>query len=370
MRIAHVPVRLVLGVALVAGCSTSVVTPEKGSSCQDDPSREGCVADGDLGEDVHGTPDVPGMDGDQEIGPSDGGDGGEAHDVEVLGGDGNEDAVDDTGFLPDGSAGDAPDAEDACTPDCVDKKCGDDGCGGVCGLCPTLWSCIDGVCVDTGCEPVCEGKDCGFDGCGGVCGFCDPGHACEDETCIFQCTCEGKECGGDGCGASCGTCTEGDTCIDWTCEYAPGDLTCTQILGCIEACGDDPGCQGECVASGSTLGQQEYQIYSTCVDQWTCTNSLCLAKYCSTSTAVCEYATNGELTCPGILDCQLPCADGDAACLGACAGEGLVASQAAYIALLYCVKHYCPEGSSEDCFTTVIGDPGYCGYFAQQCLNG
>jgi len=36
-----------------------------------------------------------------------------------------------------------------CTPDCDEKECGDDGCGGTCGTCGLDYGCIDYVCVQT-----------------------------------------------------------------------------------------------------------------------------------------------------------------------------------------------------------------------------
>ena len=34
----------------------------------------------------------------------------------------------------------------SCEPDCQDKICGEDGCGGFCGLCPNAYQCEDGWC--------------------------------------------------------------------------------------------------------------------------------------------------------------------------------------------------------------------------------
>ena len=39
-----------------------------------------------------------------------------------------------------------------CIPDCTDKECGDDGCGGVCGQCPPDALCVAGACSS---DPVC-----------------------------------------------------------------------------------------------------------------------------------------------------------------------------------------------------------------------
>jgi hypothetical protein len=34
-----------------------------------------------------------------------------------------------------------------CTPDCNNKECGSDGCGGSCGVCSPGYTCIDGICI-------------------------------------------------------------------------------------------------------------------------------------------------------------------------------------------------------------------------------
>jgi len=66
-----------------------------------------------------------------------------------------------------------------CEPECEDKNCGDDGCGGVCGECTGPQDeCQDGLCT---CLPHCEGKECGEDGCGGVCGECAEGNSCNED---------------------------------------------------------------------------------------------------------------------------------------------------------------------------------------------
>jgi|GEM_PF-6461858 len=71
---------------------------------------------------------------------------------------------------------------DACVPECTDRECGDDGCGGSCGECGGEETCEDGLCV--GCVPDCTGRECGGDGCGGSCGDCDAGETCQDGLCV------------------------------------------------------------------------------------------------------------------------------------------------------------------------------------------
>ncbi|MDP6945933.1 MAG: hypothetical protein QF464_17415, partial [Myxococcota bacterium] len=66
----------------------------------------------------------------------------------------------------------------SCTPDCTDKLCGPDGCGGNCGTCPVGVRCqTDDTC---GCTPDCDGKNCGSDGCDGSCGDCAFGTICSE----------------------------------------------------------------------------------------------------------------------------------------------------------------------------------------------
>lgn len=74
-----------------------------------------------------------------------------------------------------------------CAPNCVNKNCGSDGCGGYCsgktlmGFCPSGQLCKKAVLGDKAgvcCRPDCTNRDCGDDGCGGSCGVCGA-----DETC-------------------------------------------------------------------------------------------------------------------------------------------------------------------------------------------
>jgi hypothetical protein len=106
--------------------------------------------------------------------------------------------------------------ECACNPQCTGKDCGEDGCGGSCGVCSGQGNlCVDGKCQ---CTPQCTGKQCGEDGCGGVCGSCGCGEVCEASQCVLH-ACDGQECGldPDGCGVACGSCQEGFTCDKGKC---------------------------------------------------------------------------------------------------------------------------------------------------------
>ena len=162
----------------------------------------------------------------------------------------------------------------SCVPDCTNKECGDNGCGGSCGYCDnppqnkcqdsntlleyySLGTCVNDKCnydykqincqygctggVCKNCIPDCNGKNCGPDGCGGSCGNCNDLQTClsngiceckfvlcngiccnELEVCNKgQCCepdCAGKECGPDKCGGVCGECIGNDKCIEGICQ--------------------------------------------------------------------------------------------------------------------------------------------------------
>ncbi len=100
-------------------------------------------------------------------------------------------------------------ANATCIPACDGRECGPDGCGGECGegclgeascdegegVCfcedtePCGGDCPDGTICDevldecVPCTPDCGDRDCGSDGCGGECGpGCAEGQRCEEET--------------------------------------------------------------------------------------------------------------------------------------------------------------------------------------------
>jgi hypothetical protein len=71
---------------------------------------------------------------------------------------------------------------DACIPQCEDKSCGPDMCGGICGTCPNSKPvCSLGKCQK--CSPACSEAECGPDGCGGVCGTCPTLFSCVSGFC-------------------------------------------------------------------------------------------------------------------------------------------------------------------------------------------
>ena len=173
-----------------------------------------------------------------------------------------------------------------CVPNCAGKECGEDGCGGTCGNCPSGESCGDGVCV---CTPDCMGKGCGDDGCGGSCGTCGQGMECQGGKCTqAECLpkCNDKECGDDGCGELCGTCTDDDVCVDGICCAPDCD---------DKECGED-GCKGTC---GECSGDTPFCVEHSCVGECDadCVNSECGDDGCGGSCGECTCGDCGDGIC-------------------------------------------------------------------------
>lgn len=102
-----------------------------------------------------------------------------------------------------------------CVPDCAGKQCGNDGCGGSCGVCPLNTICENNVCaarrispqIDSASLPPIQSA------------LPPPGTGVPTQprlpSCISDCT--GKQCGDNGCGGSCGTCAAGISCLNGIC---------------------------------------------------------------------------------------------------------------------------------------------------------
>lgn len=157
-----------------------------------------------------------------------------------------------------------------CVLNCVDKSCGDDGCGGNCGTCITEQTCNNGNCVTltSSCAPNCVGKTCGDDSCGGSCGTCEGGYECTEWNCIKSVT----------------------DCIE---PYHKLTLDGECIWNCEE--GTEPGLQGECICKTGYI--------KTGVDD--SGRIICIAIYnpqntiCSDSDGGLDYYKKGKITIEG-----------------------------------------------------------------------
>ncbi len=173
-----------------------------------------------------------------------------------------------------------------CVPSCSGKSCGDDGCGGSCGLC--VWPETCGASGQCECKPRCTGKHCGSDGCGGSCGSCGSGTTCNSSgLCVSSCTpsCSGKQCGSDGCGGSCGSCGSGATC-----QSSTGLCVSSCTPSCSgKQCGSN-GCGGSC---GTCPSGSSCDAYGTCQTPVSGCGSVSYEGCCSGSTL--KYCSSGQL---------------------------------------------------------------------------
>ncbi len=279
-------------------------------------------------------------------------------------------------------------------PDVVECVCNMDGF-----CCQEMW---DSICVEEaisqcnaecggGCDPDCFNKECGSDGCGGSCGSCPTGSTCNNgnicqQTCLPKCS--GKECGSDGCGGSCGLCGVGEACKSGSCIPA---LSCEEMLACLWSCPpNDEACGGGCWQDASPDAKQQWweltactqaicgeqpedgcwqmAVQGPCQDQWyscqECTAD-CVGKQCGVD------GCGGECgECPGGYSCDN---FGTCLCLPQCAGKGCgndgcggscgtcpSGSVCNYLGKCVCM----PQCTNKECGSDGCG--GTCG----QCPNG
>jgi hypothetical protein len=165
-----------------------------------------------------------------------------------------------------------------CVPDCVDKECGGDGCGGTCGACGEGSACDShGTCgctdeATTACGP--DANVYWYDSCGnqGVLKATCGADGCVNGACA-GCTanCDGVQCGDDGCGGECGTCEGGSACVAGQCEVPtlPGSCEgrCGDYDGSAE-CQCDSGCFsfGDCCEDVCTACESDYAEQCGCKD--------------------------------------------------------------------------------------------------------
>ena len=231
---------------------------------------------------------------------------------------------------------------EVCQPECGGQECGDDGCGGICGVCPNGYECLDEKCSKI-CIPSCENRECGLDNCElKSCGTCAENQFCNK---FFQCIakpcepkCEGKTCGSDGCGGSCGACEDGVPCIEGAC--VPGACA-PQCSG--KQCGDD-GCGGECGYCDpgfqcKDIGKCEIYCKPNCIGK------MCGDDGCGD---VCG-------TCPAGLSCEVT-EDGGKTCVAAC--------------FPYCTAKECgPDYCGDTCGTCPAGKPACSELLGFMCVE-
>ena len=257
-----------------------------------------------------------------------------------------------------------PECVATCTPNCISKSCGDDGCGGSCGACPNGGMCAaQGTCA---CQPACAGEwiieaDCSQSiNCATFDAECVINELTMAPECILPCSpdCEGKSCGDDGCGGSCGACPNGGMCAaQGTCACQPTcagewiiEADCSQTTNCASF-------GAECVIN-ELLATPECVI--PCAPD--CTGKTCGSDGCGGSCGTCPNAgvcLSNQTCCEASCDGKICGSDGCGGSCGECPHEGECA---------FGVVCYCEEGCAG---SWIIGsDCSYevnCATFGLQC---
>jgi hypothetical protein len=144
---------------------------------------------------------------------------------------------------------------------CGEIECGWDCLGQYCGECWEGSQCLDGYCTPW-CEPNCWNKQCGPDGCGGSCGTCPVGYTCNP----------GGACVPGGTGKSCLEITE---CAVNQCLANGGvDIACVQ--SCLQ--GAKPGAQQQFLSLAQCVSQVcGYLMTQDCF--WKAAKEACVQQY-------------------------------------------------------------------------------------------
>lgn len=256
-----------------------------------------------------------------------------------------------------------------CRPDCAGRECGDDGCGGSCGICDVTYVCdasgtcicgfglieCDSTCVDTSTDP---------NNCGECSTACSPSESCVDGSCTTSCLpdCTGRECGGDGCGGSCGTCPAERYCeASSICACNVGTTECSGV--CVDTSSDPDNC-GDCdvtCAADEVCGSGI--CTSSCVPD--CTDRECGDDGCGSLCGTCS--ADRECGAMGLCECLAGTTECDGACVDTtrdrnhCGGCG-----AACAADEGCVDGTCTTSCTADCMDRECGDDG-CGGSCGTC---
>lgn len=175
-----------------------------------------------------------------------------------------------------GIAEDASDADVECVPECGRRECGDDGCGGVCGVCVDGWSCVRGACepppaVDVSpagltCEELigCF-EECQFEACFEECFFSGSVDAQRQYEAVVTCISERCEdvagdpealsdCQFEECGAEIATCLGVESV---------GEGSCDDIIECMLDCTTES-CVQDCFFVGDVDARESVVAFFEC----------------------------------------------------------------------------------------------------------
>ena len=268
---------------------------------------------------------------------------------------------------------DTVDAVDICIPDCIDKECGSDGCGGSCGTCGD-----DDPC--NGSE-LCEDGTCAYDSPPD----CDDDNPCTTDSCIQDQGCENTAVA-DIAEPACddgNPCTE-SVCISGECKNPLKDLEELVIEDCL--CDNDEACdplEDDNLCNGTLVCDTEAEIPTCMVDEEsvvTCTLPVDSAPECNTP--VCVPATGecgvGYINEDGFCDDGDACTQGDGCDQGECKADGPVTcddsngcTDDSCELLSGCVfspnEVLCDDG--DDCTHSDVCDAGICAGIGYVCDN-
>ncbi|MFT7622351.1 MAG: hypothetical protein ACI9WU_001524, partial [Myxococcota bacterium] len=212
----------------------------------------------------------------------------------------------------------------ACNPSCINKQCGDDGCGDDCGACKYGGACRpDGTCEDVE-KPFCVGKSGGTPCNDGD--ACTEADACWDDTCVAgsakHCS-DGNKCTADSCdsetgcafvntqGTSCSDgddCTVGDACWDGGCR--PGaDTLCDDGNVCTHDYCNDGKCSHGAFGDISCDDGDACSINDRCEGD-TCKGAEVLA--CDDGNPCTTDVCDEEKGCVSVNADRKACSDGNA----------------------------------------------------------
>jgi len=163
-----------------------------------------------------------------------------------------------------------------CVADCYNKECGDDGCGGGCGVCPCQGCAPDAIeCVAAKCVDPNLLTCLGISECLTLCGS---NQSCQ-QNCMNQGSIEAQQqmndylsCLMDNGWAQCGdqqcvTDISLEHCWDeyGNC-YPSGELDCSEMYDCMEACPQvGQACPTACYYEGTLDAKAQYQAFFSCV---------------------------------------------------------------------------------------------------------
>jgi hypothetical protein len=181
----------------------------------------------------------------------------------------------------------------SCVPNCTNKTCGDDGCGGSCGTCDAS------ACSTCGASNTCVSA-------------CTTGQVCFQSTCCTTATC-GASCGmiSDGCGGTldCGACPTTTTTTATSSTTTTTEPTCANGgIACGSPCGG--ACGGTCATAGSGCETTHCDTGPVCIVEATESGQCAEDADCPTGQACGSIGLGGACNAVGAVHCFVVCPEG------------------------------------------------------------